>query len=46
MTIDDVIEYLKEQYKIALSTKWVVRPLAWALYQTWQYVDRMEENRK
>lgn len=45
MTLEEVIEYLKEQYKIAVSTKWVVSPLAWAVYQTWKYTKEMEERK-
>lgn len=32
MTLEEVIEYLKMQYKTALTTEWVASPLAWALY--------------
>ncbi|MBP5433609.1 hypothetical protein [Ruminococcus sp.] len=38
--LDNAIKYLHEQYDKALKMDYVKNPLAWALYQTWQYVDK------
>ena len=40
--IDKAIEYLREQYERALNMKHIHNPLAWALYQTWRWVDEMK----
>lgn len=39
MTLDKAIELLRANYKTALNLKWVRKPLAWALYQTWHEAD-------
>ncbi len=39
MTLDDVIELLKEQYERAKKLSFVLNPLAYALYQTWKIYD-------
>ena len=46
MTIDQAIAHLCLEYGKALSADWVRRPLAWALYQTWKYVDAKEEKKE
>ena len=46
MQIDKVIELLKTNYDRALSLSFVRKPLAWALYTTWKYVDQKEKARK
>lgn len=38
--LDNAIKYLHKQYDKALKMDYVKNPLAWALYQTWQYVDK------
>ena len=38
--IDSAIKYLHEQYDKALKMDYIKNPLAWALYQTWRYVDK------
>ena len=43
MTIDQAIAHLRLEYDKALSTDWVRKPLAWAFYQTWKYVDVKEK---
>ena len=42
MTIDieSAIKYLHKQYDKALKMDYIKNPLAWALYQTWKYVDK------
>lgn len=42
MTLDKTIELLRVNYKTALNLKWVRKPLAWALYQTWHEADRQQ----
>ena len=39
MTLEQVIEMLKEYYTEALKSEWIKKPLAWALFQTWRMVD-------
>ena len=43
MTIEKAIKYLYRQYENAKAMEYIKKPLAWALYQTWRYVDK-EEN--
>lgn len=38
--LDNAIKYLQEQYDKALKIDYINNPLAWALYQTWKYVDK------
>lgn len=38
--IESAIKYLHEQYDKALKMDYIKNPLAWALYQTWRYVDK------
>lgn len=42
MTIDEVLAMVKERYLYAIKQKWIFKPLAWALYQTWKEIDRAE----
>ena len=44
--LDKAIKYLHEQYDKALKMDYVKNPLAWALYQTWRYVDKGNGARK
>lgn len=44
--IESAIEYLHEQYDKALKMDYIKNPLAWALYQTWRYVDKGNGARK
>lgn len=46
MTLDKAIELLRANYKTALNLKWVRKPLAWALYQTWHEADRQQTENK
>lgn len=45
MTLDRVIAELKKQYEYALKKPFIRRPLSYALYQTWKWVDKRERNR-
>lgn len=38
--LDNAIKYLHEQYDKALKIEYIKNPLAWALFQTWKYVDK------
>lgn len=40
MKIEAAIKYLYKQYEKAKTMDYVKKPLAWALYQTWRYVDK------
>lgn len=45
MTLNTVITKLTYYYKKALELDYVQKPLSWALYQTWKFVDA-KENKK
>lgn len=38
--LDNAIKYLHKQYDKALKMDYIKNSLAWALYQTWRYVDK------
>ncbi len=40
LKLDNAIKYLQKQYDKALKIDYIKNPLAWALYQTWKYVDK------
>ena len=40
MKIETAIKYLHKQYAKAQTMEYINNPLAWALYQTWRYVDK------
>ena len=40
MTLEDAIELLRSEYEKAKRTKYVINPLAWALYHTWEKVHK------
>ena len=46
MTLDEAIELLKEKYELAKTLGFVRRPTSWALYHTWEEVDRKEKRGK
>lgn len=46
MTLDEAIELLKEKYELAKTLGFVRRPVSWALYRTWEEVDRKERHGK
>ena len=39
ITLEQVIELLKKEYERAIKMDFVKRPLPWALYHVWKYVD-------
>lgn len=45
MSLPQAIGILKEKYKEARASKYVSKPISWALYQTWQKVDSIEKRR-
>lgn len=40
MTLEDAIEMLKTEYEKAKNQKYIIKPLAYALYQVWKKADR------
>lgn len=46
MTIRDVIKRLHERYEMGQKRDYVLKPLSWALYQTWKDIDAIEKPRK
>ena len=45
ITIGDVVILLNDLYKKAKSLEYVQKPMSWALYRTWEEVDRKERKR-
>ena len=46
MTLQTIIDMLKIKYEYALSQTWVQKPLAYALYHVWKYVNNHEKERR
>ena len=44
--IGDAMILLYEEYKKAKNMKHVQKPISYALYQTWQFYDRIEKKKK
>ena len=44
MTLEKAIEMLRKEYERAKNMEYVMKPLAWALYQVWKKAD--EEKKK
>lgn len=44
--LENAINKLKEEYDKALEMKFIIKPLAYALYQTWKYYNRNEAPRE
>lgn len=42
ITIGDVVILLNNLYKKAKSLEYVKKPMSWALYHTWQEIDKKE----
>lgn len=45
MKLDKAIKLLTKNYKDAIKDKHIIKPVAYALYKTWQQVDKIEEPR-
>ena len=46
MTIEKAIHVLFENYDAVKDNPYIKKPMAYALYNTWQYADRTEKERK
>lgn len=46
MTLEEVIELLKVEYERARGLKYVINPLAFALYEVWKKVDKGTRRKK
>ena len=46
MTLQKIFEMLQIKYTYAVTQEWIEKPLAYALYQVWKYVDAHEKKRK
>ena len=46
MTEQQMLTILKNNLDRARDSKWVYKPMSWALYQTWKEVDEKERVRK
>lgn len=47
--MDELIEalgYVLSEYKDALGNKNIHKPVSWALYRAWEYIDSVEKERK
>ena len=42
MTIKEMVDYFIREYSFALRTDWVQKPISYALYHTWKWVDEKE----
>ena len=40
ITLKEVFELIEKKYEYALTQKWISKPLAWAIYQVWDNVDK------
>lgn len=45
VTLEKAIRKLTELYGKALTLSYVRKPLSWAMYYTWQYIDSIEKSR-
>ena len=45
ISFSQAIAILKEKFQEARDSEYVSKPISWALYQTWQKVDVIEERR-
>lgn len=46
LKLEYAIKRLKKEYEKALKLKFIHKPLAYAIYQTWKYYDVYEKGRK
>lgn len=44
MTVEDAIEILRTEYEKAKKQKWIINPLAYALYQVWKKADKQKRS--
>ena len=43
MNLEKIAKMIDEYYDKARNTSYIQKPLAWALYQVWKYVDEHEQ---
>ena len=46
MTLGKAIDYLIAEYFEAIQKEWVQKPVSYAFYQTWKWLDEKEKPRK
>ena len=46
MTLGKVVDYFISEYNKAIDSAWVQKPISYALYQTWKWLDEKEKPRK
>lgn len=46
MTINRIIKKFTTKYEWAKTQDWIRKPFSYALYKTWQEIDRIEAPRK
>ena len=45
MTIGKVVDYFIREYNMAMDNNYVEKPISYALYQTWKWLDEKEKPR-
>lgn len=45
MTLQKIYELIQIHYTYAVAQEWVEKPMSYALYQVWRYVDARETKR-
>lgn len=46
MRLSTAIRHLTKEYEKAVKLEFVVKPLSYALYQTWRWADKNEKRRE
>lgn len=46
ITPSKAIDKLMENYNTALSNRFIRKPMAWAIFQTWKWADENERERE
>ena len=46
ITPSKAIDKLMENYNIALANRFIRKPMAWAIFQTWKWADENERERE
>ena len=46
MTIGKVIDHIIQEHNEAINNRWIEKPMAYAIYQTWKWIDAKEKPRK
>lgn len=45
MRYSTVMSHLAKEYERAMESKWIRKPISYALYQTWKWCDTYEKDR-